>query len=264
MSITLQPSAQNAACNAITALLDVSGPGNMQIGTTAFSTILASITLNNPAFGTASAGTAALAGTPKQDTSADATGTAATWRMRTSGGTAILTGNTSTTADGSDLTIDVSAQNAALNAISALINSGSTDATGDLQMTTAGDTTFATPLVAFNLAASSFAAASAGSMTITGSPSGAATVAGTATLFRLRTRDNVEVLRGSVGTSGTDIVISNNVFGVGSTITITGMTVSLAATAASSVGVLVFAGGLAFTLGETIEVTTATLTFSAT
>lgn len=264
MAITLASNAQNAACNAITALVDVSGPGNIQIGTTAFASILADFTLSNPAFGTASAGAASLLGVPKQDTSANNTGTAATWRMRTSGGTAILTGNTATTADNSDITLDVSAQNAALNAISTLINSGSTDATGDLQMTTTADTTFATPLVAFNLAASSFGAASAGSMTITGSPSGAATVAGTATLFRLRTRDNVEVLRGSVGTSAADLIISNNVFGVGSTITITGMTISLAATSGPSIGVLVFAGGLAFTAGETIEVTTLTLQIPAT
>lgn len=257
MAITLQANAQNAACNAITALLDVSGPGNMQIGTTAFGTILASITLNNPAFGTASAGTASLAGVPKQDTSADNTGTAATWRMRTSGGTAILTGNTSTTADGSDLTLDASAQNAALNGITTLIGSG-----GNMQLATSS--AFTTVLATLTLGATAFGTASSGSMTITGSPSVAAAAAGTATDFRIRTSGNVEVFRGTIGTSGTDIVISNNVFGVGSTITITGMTVSLAATAASSVGVLVFAGGLAFTAGETIEVTTATLTFSAT
>lgn len=265
MTITLQTNARNAACDAIVDLLDVSGPGVLEIanstGFSPASNILATITLANPAFGSASTGTATLSGTPLQDVSADNTGTAFQWRMRTSGGTAILTGPTATSATGADITLDVTARNAALNAISALINSGSADSTGDLEITTSGDTGFSSILIRINLAASSFAAASSGSMAITGTPSGNATAAGTAGLFRLRNRDNTEVLRGVVGT---EMTFNNAVFGVGSTITISTLNISLPATSGTSDGVLVFAGGLAFTAGETIEVSSGSFQVPAT
>jgi hypothetical protein len=248
MSITLVTAARNVMADAVVDLLDVSGPGNVQIGTGSFASILATLTLPNPAFGSASGGTASLSSLI-QDTSADNTGTAAVFRMRTSGGTAIISGFTKTSDDGSDITIDVTAQNAALNAIRTLIG-----AAGDIQFTTAGDTTFAAVLATINLGNPAFAAASSGSMAITGTPSGTAGSAGTCTLFRIRDTSDVEVLRGSVGTSATDIVFANNVFGVGSTITISTFSLSLPATSAASSAVLVFAGGLAFTAGETIEI----------
>lgn len=253
MAITLTTAARNAACNAIVDLLDVSGPGNLQIGTTAFASILSTITLANPAFGNASTGVATLLSTPLQDTSADNSGTAAVWRMRTSGGTAVISGTTNTTDNGADITLDVSAQNAELDAIDTLIGTG-----GDLQITTAGDTGFATPLITINLGNPAFGAASGGSMSMTGTPSGNATAAGTAALFRIRDTADAEVLRGSVGTSGSDINFNNVTFGVGSTITLTSYQLQLPSTSASSSAVLVFAGGLAFTAGETIEVTSFT------
>ena len=258
MAITLTTATRNAACDSIVDLLDPSGPGNLQIGTTAFASILATITLSATAFGSAASGIATLAGTPLSDTSADNTGTAAVFRFRTSGGTAIISGSVKTSDDGSDITLDVSAQNAAVNAINAQIQTGTTDATGDIQFTTAGDTGFATPLATFNLQNPAFGAASSGTMTIAGSPSGTASAAGTATLFRVRNRDNTEVYRGTVGTSGSDINFDNNIFGVGSTITITGYTFSMVSTSSGSSAVMVFAGGLAFTAGETIQLTSCT------
>jgi hypothetical protein len=174
------------------------------------------------------------------------------WRMRTSGGTAIISGSVRTSDTLLDVTIDVTAQNAALNAVRTLIGAG-----GDIQFTTAGDTTFVAVLATINLGNPAFAAASSGSMAITGTPSGTAGSAGTCTLFRIRDTSDVEVLRGSVGTSGTDIVFSNNVFGAGSTITVSTFSLSLPATSAASSAVLVFAGGLAFTAGETIEISSA-------
>jgi hypothetical protein len=255
LAIILATIGRNAACDAIVDLLDVSGPGNLQVGTSGFASILATITLSATAFGSASTGAATLAGTPLQDAAADNSGTAAVWRMRTSGGTAILSGTTATTDDGGDITLDVSARNAALDAIDALIGTG-----GDLQITTAGDTNFVSPLITLSLGNPAFGAASSGSMTITGSPSGNATAAGTAALFRIRNTADAEVFRGTVGTSGSDINFNNTTFGVGSTITITGFQYQMAATSAGSSAVLVFAGGLAFTAGETVEVSSFTFT----
>lgn len=236
MAVTITTASQNAACDAIVDLLDVSGPGNIQIATTAFASILATITLANPAFGSASAGAAALLGTPLQDTSADNTGTAAVWRARTSGGTAILQGNTSLTADGSDITLDVSARNAAINAVTALIG-----ASGKVQFTTAGDTTFASPLATLTLNATAFAAASGGSAAMNTSPAPTANAgsSGTATLFRFTTSGGTEVFRGSVGTSGQDINFDTNIFASGVPVTLSSFSFSMAATLAASIGVMI-------------------------
>jgi hypothetical protein len=68
----------------------------LEIGTTGMASILATITLGNPIAPAATgAGVLTLAGFPRSDTSADATGTAAAARIRTaSGGTDIITGLT--------------------------------------------------------------------------------------------------------------------------------------------------------------------------
>lgn len=252
MAITLAGAARNAACNAVVDLLDVGGPGNLQIATSAFALILSTLTLPNPAFGNASSGIATLLGVPLQ-VAAAAGGTAAVWRMRSSAGTAILSGFVNTTDNGADLTLDVSAQNAAINAIVALIG-----ASGDIQLTTLADTGFATPLVTINLASTPFSAASGGSASITGTPSANATLAGTAGLFRVRDSSDVELFRGTVGISGADMNLPNNIFGVGTTVTVNTFVFQLPATSASSSGVLVFPTGIVFTLGETLEVSSYT------
>jgi hypothetical protein len=68
----------------------------LEIGTAGMASILATITLGNPIAPAATgAGVLTLAGFPRSDTSADATGTAAAARIRTaSGGTDIITGLT--------------------------------------------------------------------------------------------------------------------------------------------------------------------------
>lgn len=235
MAITLITATRNVVCDAIVDLLDVSGPGNIQVATTAFASILASITLANPAFGSASAGAAALLSTPLQDTSADNTGTAAVWRMRTSGGTAVLSGTTTTSATLADITIDVSAQNAGLNAINTALGSA-----GKVQFTTAGDTTFATPLVTCTFAAAAFATASGGAMVMNALPSANAGASGTATLFRFTTSGTTEVFRGSVGTSGQDVNFDTNIFANGVPVTLSSFTLSLPTTDAASVGTMIF------------------------
>lgn len=263
MAITLATPARNAACDAITALLNVSGPGNLQIATTGFASILATFTLSGTAFAAASVGVAAMNGAPLQDASADNTGTAAVFRYRASGGTAVITGAVKTADDGTDITLDVSAQNAALTAINTLIGTGG--GTAVIEITTAADTTFAASpkLATLNLnGTNAFNTPSAGSMAINGSPTATSAAAGTAGLFRILNKAGAQVLQGTVGTSGADMNFVNNIFGVGSTITITGFTMSFPSGGTASSAVMVF-GNLSFTSGETVELTTASFAVSA-
>lgn len=260
MSITLQGNARDAGANAIVALIDAgTPPGNIQIGTSAFASILAVITLANPAFTPASGGTgvAALAGTPRTDSSADASGTAAVWRARDSAGTTVIDGTCVTTGAGADVNLSTAARNAAVNAITALLNGGTTDATGDIQFAT--DSTFGTVLATINLSATAFGSASAGSAAITGTPNGTASVAGTCTAFRMRNRDNVEVFRGTVGLGSGDISFDNNVWGVGTPITVSTFNFSMAATAASSVGEMVLTS-LNIATGQQVSITSGSFT----
>ena len=79
----------------------------LEIGTAAMGTVLSTITLGNPIAPAATgAGVLTLSGFPRSDTSADATGTAAAARIRTStGGTDIITGLT-VGLSGSDVNLD--------------------------------------------------------------------------------------------------------------------------------------------------------------
>lgn len=105
MAITINGTGRNAMLNAIADLADGgtlairtgSAPG---AGNTATGTVLATITLPTPAFGAAST-TVAKAGT-WEDASADATGTAAHFRIVCTGG-AILEGTCTATGGGGDL-----------------------------------------------------------------------------------------------------------------------------------------------------------------
>ena len=82
----------------------------LEIGTASMASVLATISLGNPIAGAATgAGVLTLSGFPRSDTSADATGTAAAARIRTSsGGTDIITG----------LTVGLSAADVILDSLS--------------------------------------------------------------------------------------------------------------------------------------------------
>jgi hypothetical protein len=256
MAITLANQTKTAVVGAITGRIDAgAGAGNIQVATSSgFTTVVATFTCSDPAFTAGSAGVQNLDVTPALSVVASNSGTATHYRFRDSNNVVVWTGEVKTTAGGEDITLETATINAALDAIDTLIG-----ASGDLELTTAGDTTFATPLASIPLGNPAFAAASGGSMAITGTPSAAATGAGTATLFRILDSSAGEVLRGSVGTSGTDIVFSNNVFGIGSTITISTFVLSLPASTGSA-GPLVFAGGVVFTSGEQVEISSGSYT----
>jgi hypothetical protein len=77
----------------ITAVDAGAGPGTLEICTAAYASVLATITLADPSF-TESGGVITMAGVPRSDTSADATGTAAVARIKDSTGTVIVSGLT--------------------------------------------------------------------------------------------------------------------------------------------------------------------------
>lgn len=103
MAVTYTIAVKNARLSAV--VTQIGAVGVLEIGTTGMGTILATISLGNPA-GTASGGVLTFSGFPRSDTSADNTGTAAAARIRTaSGGTDIVTGLTVGTS-ASDINLD--------------------------------------------------------------------------------------------------------------------------------------------------------------
>lgn len=81
--------------------------GRIEICTTGYATVLATITLgySGASTGTVTNDVLTLAGFPRSDTSADATGTAAIARIRTSAGVDVVTGLT-VGLSGSDINLD--------------------------------------------------------------------------------------------------------------------------------------------------------------
>ena len=105
------------------------------------------------------------------------------------------------------------------------IDAGSTDASGDLQIATS--TAFSTILATLLFSATAFGAASSGTATanaITADTNAANT--GSAAAFRIRDRNNAEVLRGTVTATsgGGDIELSSVGITAGDTVSITSMT----------------------------------------
>lgn len=113
MTLTLSTAIRNALCDLLADALDAgSGAGYIEIrsgtrpagpGTTATGTVLAEVTLADPAFGAASSGAATLAN-PASVTAA-ATGTASWFRAYTSDDTAVFDGRVTATGGGGDLTL---------------------------------------------------------------------------------------------------------------------------------------------------------------
>jgi len=113
MAIQLSASVRNARLDAIESTIGVSavlkirtGAAPADVATADSGTVLATLTLPSDWMAAASAGTKAKSGT-WQDASADATGTAAHFRIYASDGTtAHLQGTVTATGGGGDLTLD--------------------------------------------------------------------------------------------------------------------------------------------------------------
>lgn len=114
MALGLSTSARNAACDAIVDLLDAgAGAGTIQIrsgtrpanpNTTATGTLLATVTLIDPAFGAASTGVATL--TDPASVTGVAAGTASWFRALDSNSNAVMDGDVTATGGGGDLQLN--------------------------------------------------------------------------------------------------------------------------------------------------------------
>lgn len=106
MAVTYTTALKNTRMDAVDDAVNAgSGAGKLEIGTTGMGTVLATITLSDPAFGASASGVITLAGVPLSDSSADATGTAAAARIRDSDNNDVVTGLTVGTS-GTDIILD--------------------------------------------------------------------------------------------------------------------------------------------------------------
>lgn len=108
MAVTYSTAVKTARMTAVRDQIDAGGAaGKLEIGTTGMGTVLATITLgySGSSTGTISGAVLTLAGFPRSDTSADATGTAAAARIRTSADADVITGLTVGTS-GTDIVLD--------------------------------------------------------------------------------------------------------------------------------------------------------------
>lgn len=115
MTTRINTAQRNAACDAIVDSLDAgSGAGYIQVrtgsqpatvGTAATGTLLATLTLSDPAFGAASSGVATAAAVGS-DVSVDATGTPGWFRGFDSNNAAVIDGAVTISGGGGDMTFD--------------------------------------------------------------------------------------------------------------------------------------------------------------
>jgi hypothetical protein len=102
------------------------------------------------------------------------------------------------------------------------VNTGTTDTGGDIQFGTTG---FAIIVAEMEFSNPAFGAAAAGVITMASPPkTDASALAGTMAVFRIRDRDNVLILDGTVGTSGQDINFNSVIVSAGQTVELTSLT----------------------------------------
>ena len=101
------------------------------------------------------------------------------------------------------------------------IDAGTTDTTGDLVIMTSGDVEVA---ILSWTATPAFGASAIGTATMNAINDDTSATGGTAALFKFQDRDNGEVFRGVVGTSGEDLNLSSLVIGATDTVSITSFT----------------------------------------
>jgi hypothetical protein len=118
------------------------------------------------------------------------------------------------------VTLTTAARNAAADAVVDLIDGGAGDATGDIAFSTSTPTT----LCICNFSATAFGSASTGVATANAISQGTATAAGTCALALFRNKANTEIFRCAVGTSGSDINLSNTTIAINDTIDVTSLT----------------------------------------
>jgi len=114
MAYKLSTTARNAACDAVTAKINVSAPGTLKIYTGAqpanpqtavTGTLLATLTFSTTSFGAAVAGVA-TANAITEDSSADATNTAGYARIADGAGAAVMDLSVTATGGGGDVQLN--------------------------------------------------------------------------------------------------------------------------------------------------------------
>jgi hypothetical protein len=119
-------------------------------------------------------------------------------------------------------TLTTAARDAAVNAVVDLIDVGTTDPTGDIQFQTAADA----PVATLPFANPAFGASASGSASANAITSDTNAAGGTTNKALLRNRNNVEVLRVTVATSGAEINLSSVAIGAGDTVSLSSLSVS--------------------------------------
>ena len=108
MAVTYPTTVKNARMTAVRDQIDAGGAaGKLEICSAGYAAVLATIPLgySGASTGTVSGGVLTLAGFPRSDAAADASGTAAVARIRTSANADVITGLTVGTS-GSDINLD--------------------------------------------------------------------------------------------------------------------------------------------------------------
>lgn len=117
--------------------------------------------------------------------------------------------------------LETNARNALADAFDALVNTGA--GTAELRLQTSGDVEVAT----FALPNPAFGAASGGVITGQGTPiQDTSATGGTVAQGSIFNRNGDKVSESAAGTSGTEIIMSSLVVGVGETVTLTALTVT--------------------------------------
>lgn len=120
-------------------------------------------------------------------------------------------------------TLSTAARDAACNAVVDLIDAGA--AAGTLVFRTSGDVEVAT----LTFSDPAFGASSTGVATASAITSDTSATGGTTTKATLQDSNATIVITATVGTSGTDIIISNTVVGAGDTVSVSSLTVTMPA-----------------------------------
>ncbi|MCF6216839.1 MAG: hypothetical protein L3J58_11800 [Emcibacter sp.] len=126
------------------------------------------------------------------------------------------------------LTHATAVRNDIADAVVDLVDAGSTDLTGDLVIMTSGDVEVAT----LALSDPAFGAAASGTATANAVADDASATGGTAALFKIQNRDNVEIFRGTVTGvgGGGDIELTGGVvIGAGTTVSMSSFSYSASA-----------------------------------
>lgn len=125
------------------------------------------------------------------------------------------------------ITLPTASRNAMCDALVDLVDAGSSDTTGDLVIMTSGDVEVAT--LSWS-ATPAFGAASVGVATMNSINDDSSATGGTAALHKFQDRDNTEIWRGNVQTSGGDLNLSSLSIGATDTVTVSAYTVTQPAT----------------------------------